>query len=161
MHPNAAALTHFYEAFARRDHAAMGALYVADPTFEDEVFRLRGRDVAAMWHMLAENARDFALTFRDVHADDASGRAHWEATYTFSATGRRVHNVIEAEVTFRDGLIATHRDRFDFGRWSRQAIGLPALLLGWTPLLRNKVRRTAAKNLAAFVAAHEEYAAPR
>jgi ketosteroid isomerase-like protein len=157
MSPNRDALDRFYAAFARRDHAAMTPLYAPDATFEDEVFTLRGKEIGAMWHMLCENARDFSLEYRDVEADDARGRAHWEAKYTFSATGRPVHNVIDAEVGFREGLIATHRDRFDFGRWSRQAIGMPAVLLGWTPLIRNKVRATAAKNLAAFIAKHPEY----
>jgi hypothetical protein len=70
-----------------------------------------------------------------------------------------VVNSIDAEVTFRDGKIVTHRDRFDFGKWSRQAIGTPAILLGWTPLIRNKVKKTAAENLAKFIAKHPEYAA--
>jgi len=51
-----------------------------------------------------------------------------------------------------EGLIATQRDRFDFWAWSRQALGAPGLLLGWTPMLKNKVRAGAAKNLAAYMA---------
>ena len=49
-----------------------------------------------------------------------------------------------------DGLILTHRDRFDFWAWSRQALGTPGLLLGWSGFLRDKVRAQAAKNLAAY-----------
>jgi len=62
-----------------------------------------------------------------------------------------VHNIIDARFTFNDGLIASHRDTFDFWRWSRQALGPTGLMLGWTPLLRNKVRSRAASNLATFV----------
>ena len=51
-----------------------------------------------------------------------------------------------------EGLIATQRDRFDFWAWSRQALGPPGLLLGWTPMLKTKVRAGAAKNLAAYMA---------
>jgi len=61
-----------------------------------------------------------------------------------------VHNIIDAQFTFRDGLIASHRDRFDFWSWSRQALGAPGLLLGWTPALRRKVQARAAANLKAF-----------
>ena len=50
-----------------------------------------------------------------------------------------------------DGLIATHRDRFNFWRWSRQALGLPGVLLGWSPSLKRKVRSTAAENLKKFL----------
>jgi hypothetical protein len=31
-------------------------------------------------------------------------------------------------------------------------LGAPGLLLGWTPMLRNKVRATAAANLATYLA---------
>ncbi|MDB5894551.1 MAG: snoaL-like protein, partial [Rhodoferax sp.] len=37
--------------------------------------------------------------------------------------------------------------------WSRQALGAPGMLLGWTPMLRNKVRAQAAANLRKFLAA--------
>lgn len=66
-----------------------------------------------------------------------TGRAHWEAHYRFSVTKRVVHNIIEAEFTFMpEGLIATHKDTFDFWRWSRQALGLGGIVLGWIPFFR-------------------------
>ncbi|HPM68974.1 MAG TPA: nuclear transport factor 2 family protein, partial [Piscinibacter sp.] len=34
--------------------------------------------------------------------------------------------------------------------WSRQALGTPGLLLGWSGFLKDKVRAKAAGNLAAF-----------
>jgi hypothetical protein len=49
-------------------------------------------------------------------------------------------------------LITRHRDRFNFWSWSRQALGAPGLLLGWTPFLRQKVRAQAAANLQKFLA---------
>lgn len=151
-HPNAQLIERFYTAFAKGDAATMAACYAPDATFEDPVFTLKGAAIGQMWHMLSVNAREFSLEFRDIAADDNSGRAHWEAHYLFSATGRKVHNIIEAEFQFRQGKIVMHRDRFDFWRWSRQALGLPGLLLGWSPLIRTKVRAQAARNLAAFVA---------
>ncbi|KGS11492.1 ketosteroid isomerase, partial [Pseudomonas coronafaciens] len=51
---------------------------------------------------------------------------------------------------FRDGKICEHRDHFDMWRWSRQALGVKGLLLGWTPLVRNAVRAQALKGLKAF-----------
>ncbi len=155
-HANAPLITRFYTAFADLDSDTMAACYAPDAAFDDEVFTLRGRDeVAAMWAMLCsatkEKARDaWSLEFSAVSADDQQGRAHWEAHYRFGATGRMVHNIIEAEFKFRDGLIATQRDRFGFWAWSRQALGVPGVLLGWTPLLRNKVRKLAARNLMAY-----------
>jgi ketosteroid isomerase-like protein len=151
--PNAVILRRFYEAFQRRDATAMAACYATDVHFSDEVFPdLRGPQAAAMWAMLLARGKDLRITFADVTADDARGTATWEAWYTFSGTGRPVHNVIRAEFTFRDGRIVRHVDRFDFWRWARQALGPAGLLLGWTPFLRGKVRDTAARSLAAWMA---------
>jgi len=151
-HPNATLIRGFYEAFQRRDVAAMAGCYHADIRFSDEVFPdLRGEQASAMWAMLVARGKDLRLAFADVTADDARGAATWEAWYTFSGSGRAVHNVIRAEFAFRDGRIVRHVDRFDFWRWARQALGPAGLLLGWTPFLRAKVRATAARSLAAWM----------
>ena len=84
-----------------------------------------------------------------------SGTARWKAHYTFSQTGRPVVNDVRARFRFEDGLIADHHDDFNFHRWSRQALGPVGLLLGWTPLVRSKVRRMAAGRLAQFSRAPE------
>ena len=83
--------------------------------------------------MLSEGGTDLQATHRDVQADDTTGHAHWEARYTFSTTGRKVHNIIEAEFQFQAGRIAVHHDRFNFWGWSSQALGPTGILLGWTP----------------------------
>lgn len=153
-HPNADLLTHFYEAFQRKDAATMRAAYAPDARFDDPAFPgLRGAAVGDMWAMLCEAARDFSVEFRDVQADDDSGRAHWEARYLFGGN-RRVHNVIDASFTFRDGKIATHVDTFDFHRWARQALGPVGLLFGWSGLLRGQVQARSAKLLANWQKQH-------
>jgi ketosteroid isomerase-like protein len=151
---NAALIERFYSAFARRDHAEMARCYAPDARFSDPAFgELRGAEVTAMWRMLCERAEDLKLRYDNVEAADESGSAFWEADYTFTATGRPVNNRITATFRFRDGLIAEHDDRFDFWRWSRQALGPVGLLLGWTPLVRSRVRNQARENLREFMAA--------
>jgi ketosteroid isomerase-like protein len=153
---NAALINTFYEAFARRDHAAMAACYSADAHFSDPVFTdLRGDEVRAMWRMLCERGTDLELSHSAVEADDSAGSARWQADYTFSGTGRRVHNEIAASFRFADGLIVEHADRFSLWSWSRQALGPTGLVLGWSPVVRNKVRSQARENLEAFMAADE------
>ncbi len=152
-----ALIERFYAAFAALDGAGMQACYAADASFTDPVFTLQGREpIGAMWRMLCGATRDkgrdvWKLDLGDHSADATTGRAHWEAHYRFGATGRLVHNIVDAQFAFRDGLIARHADHFDFWRWSRQALGVPGTLLGWSPLLRNRVRDKAAASLAAFV----------
>ncbi len=41
-------------------------------------------------------------------------------------------------------------NHFNFRVWSRQALGLPGLLPGWTPTLRRRVSETALSGLRAF-----------
>lgn len=155
-HANAELLTRFYRAFAALDAEAMAHCYTADAKFQDEVFELDGRvQIDAMWRMLCEATRTkgrdaWSLEFSGIQVEQEHGRAHWEARYRFSATGRLVHNVIDAQFEFRDGLIARHRDRFSFWAWSRQALGAPGWVLGWSPQLRRKVQARAAANLKAF-----------
>lgn len=152
MHPNAALIERFYAAFAARDAAGMRACYHPDVVFSDPVFgELRGAEAGAMWTMLLERGKDLQVTVSGIEADDLRGRAHWDARYTFSQTRRPVLNRIDAEFEFRDGLISRHTDRFDFWKWARQALGPAGLVLGWSPILRNKVRATARAGLEKYM----------
>lgn len=160
MHASQQTLEQLYSAFARLDADSMARCYAANATFDDEAFSLRGQHaVSGMWHMLCDATRAkgreaWKLEYRDIQADADTGQAHWEADYRFSATGRLVHNIIDSRFTFdAQGLIQNQRDHFDFWAWSRQALGAPGLLLGWTPFLRRKVRHTAATNLRKYLSA--------
>src|SRR5215210_5866062 len=146
-HPNAELIERFYAAFARHDGDAMAACYAPGAHFSDPVFTdLRGEEPGAMWRMLTGRATDLEVTLAEHEAGDDRGSAHWLADYTFS-TGRRVHNDVRAEFRFDDGLIAEHRDSFSFYAWARQALGPTGVALGWTPLVKGKVRRQARAGL--------------
>lgn len=154
MHPNAELLNRFYSAFVERDHATMARCYADEATFSDPVFPdLDAEEVRAMWRMFCTGG-DLDVSFSDVHADDSSGAARWEAIYVFPKTGRRVHNKIDSSFQFRDGLIARQRDDFDFYRWSRMALGPIGTALGWSPIVKNQVRQQAGVQLRRF-RAHE------
>jgi ketosteroid isomerase-like protein len=150
---NAALIERFYSAFGRRDAAEMGRCYTPDARFSDPAFgELRGEEVPAMWRMLCERGEDLEIEVRDVEASGDRGSAHWDADYTFSATGRKVHNEIDASFRFSDGLIAEHDDSFSLWRWSGQALGPIGLVLGWSPIVRSRINSQARSNLRAFMA---------
>jgi ketosteroid isomerase-like protein len=150
---NAALIERFYTAFGRRDHAEMGGCYAPDARFSDPAFgELRGEQVGGMWRMLTSRATDLDVDLAEHDADETTGSAHWIARYTFARTGHPVTNDIRAGFRFENGLIVEHDDSFSFHAWSRQALGPPGLLLGWTPLLRNKVRGQARAELEKFLA---------
>ena len=151
-----ATIERFYAAFAQLDHHRMQACYAPQAQFDDEAFSLRGAEqIGGMWRMLCQTTRAKGQAHWRLDASAITDTsAHWEAHYLFSATGRLVHNKVDAQFEFdAQGLITRHRDRFDFWAWSRQALGTPGLLMGWSPWLRAKVRAQAAANLQRFVAA--------
>ena len=149
MHSNAALITRFYTALSRLDGAAMAACYADNATFSDPVFvDLKGSEPGKMWRMLCARGNDMTVVFDGIEADDAIGKAHWVATYTFS--GNKVVNDIQARFTFKNGKIETHQDQFDLYLWMRQALGLKGVLLGRIPAVQAKLRKTARERLDAF-----------
>jgi hypothetical protein len=158
---NLETINRFYTVFAQLDAATMATCYADNVTFQDEVFTLNGKtDTVGMWTMLCSATAGnpaakaaWHLDFSGVKADASSGQAHWDAHYLFSRTGRMVLNKIDAQFTFNEaGLIVKHHDSFNFWAWSRQALGAPGLIVGWTQFLRAKVQVTANDNLQKFLA---------
>ena len=147
---NADIINKFYSSFAARDAEGMVGCYADNITFEDPAFGpLHGNDAKNMWRMLLKSA-DVYVEFSNVQANGNTGSANWIATYTFSKTGRRVVNHVSASFVLENGKIVHHTDVFDSWKWSRQALGLPGLLLGWSPFIKNSIRKQALERLKKF-----------
>jgi len=71
----------------------------------------------------------------------------WEANYKFGPKKRPIHNKITAQLKFKDGKIIHHIDEFNFWKWAGMALGTSGWLLGFTPIVKNKVRQTVKKLL--------------
>ena len=148
----------FYQAFHKRDYEGMNAHYAPKVRFHDPAFReLRDDEPRAMWHMLCAAARDLSIECSNIRESGNKVTATWQAHYNFSATGRRVHNIIDAEFTFQDDKITEHIDRFNMYKWTRMALGVPGVLLGWTPFLKNKISTQARNNLVKFIQENDQY----
>ena len=146
----------FYKAFSALDAETMVACYHADIVFHDPAFgTLHGETAKNMWRMLcgSQKGKDFKIVFSDVVSDGSMGKAHWEAFYTFSKTGRKVHNIIDAAFVLRDGKIIEHRDHFDLYRWAGQAMGITGWMLGWTGFFKQKLQAQAQGMLERFMQA--------
>lgn len=158
MNANEQLIESFYRAFSEKDHVSMGACYDPSIHFSDPVFTdLRGPEVTAMWHMLCEQGTDLEVTYSSINADDHTGSAHWDATYSFGPSRRVVHNSIDASFTFSAGRFVEHSDSFDLWKWSRMALGLPGVLTGWSGATQVKIRSTASRGLTRFIDEHPEY----
>ena len=149
---SAETIQQFYEAFSRRDSETMNFCYHPKVQFSDPVFPdLKGFEVAAMWRMLCQRGKDLEIQFSKVKSQDDKGSALWQAQYTFSGTGNKVHNKIRAQFEFEGDKIIVHRDSFNLYAWCRQALGLKGKLLGWLPPVQNAVRAQAAKSLKLYI----------
>jgi ketosteroid isomerase-like protein len=146
-------IVRFYEAFSRHDGDAMAACYAPDARFSDPVFKdLEGAQVGAMWQMLTTSGRDLQIQLVEHVTESDTGTAHWLADYTFSRTGRRVHNDVHATFRFAaDGRIAEHRDSFNIYAWAKQALGPVGSLLGWAPPFQSSLRSGASATLANYM----------
>jgi len=176
---NVLTLTRFFESFRDGNVAGMQQCLHPDAEFRDIGFDLRGREVAAMWHMIV--SKKIAVTFRDLHVDGQEGTAHWECDYEFrkdaESKPRPVHNAIDSRFRFQDGLIRVHEDTCDFWGWFEQAMGpvgaathavdvvenaVERLLKRDVPVdveekVRAKVREAARGKIDAFLDGHPEY----
>ncbi len=132
----------FYTAFQNKDTEKMVACYHNDIVFEDPAFgKLKGERAKNMWRMLCKNSEDLKIKFSDISSSKNTVTAHWEAYYTFSKTGNKVHNIIDAKFEFKEGKISKHTDTFNLHQWAKQAIGFKGLLLGKTTFFKKKLRQ--------------------
>ena len=140
----------FYTAFRNLDGEAMAACYHQNVEFQDSAFGvLHGQHAGNMWRMLCASQKDkgFKIEVSNIQLNDNAGSAHWEAWYTFTQTGRGVHNVIDARFEIKDGKIIHHTDDFDLWRWARQALGVTGFLIGWTGFFQKKLQTQTNKML--------------
>lgn len=152
MNANEKLIQHFYTSFKNKDYKGMQDCYAADATFNDAVFKnLNAEQTKAMWAMLVLKGKDLRIEVSHISAKGNTVKAHWDAFYTFSATGKKVINKIDATFQIANGKIVKHRDNFSFHTWATQALGINGFLLGWTSFLRKKVTAQAMKNLNSFI----------
>ncbi|MCU0382854.1 MAG: nuclear transport factor 2 family protein [Cyclobacteriaceae bacterium] len=138
----------FYTAFQQKDAASMLACYHPDVIFKDPVFgELNADDTKAMWRMLIQRGKDLKLTFTILQTTNSQATANWQATYTFSLTGRKIENHIHAAFILKDGLLYRHTDTFNVNKWLYMAFGFKGLLIAYMPPLKKKFKSGIKKTL--------------
>ena len=152
MNSNEQLIEEFYSGFAAGNSTTMCSCYHPEVVFRDPVFGvLEANDVKDMWQMLLEKSHGLLhIKFSNVISEDIHGSADWTADYVFSSTRRRIINNIHAEFEFKDGLIYRHVDQFNLYNWSKQALGLKGILLGWTPFFKKKLQQQALQSLRSY-----------
>ena len=151
INPMKSLIETFYTAFQNKDAETMVSCYHDEIIFCDPAFgELKGEDAKSMWRMLCRNSKDLKIEFSDISASLKKGAVHWEAWYTFSKTGREVHNIVDAEFEFKNSKIIKHTDTFNLHKWASQAMGLKGKLFGGTNFFKNKLQKQTNKLLNDF-----------
>lgn len=149
----------FYEGFAEKNAEKMNTCYHKDVTFEDPAFgKLSSERTHAMWQMLLLNKNAIQkVSFNNIQVNGTEGKANWIAEYEFGPNKRKVINHVKANFEFKDNLIIKHKDEFSMWKWSQQALGLAGILLGWSPLIKNKVQATTKQRLDLFIQKNKDH----
>jgi hypothetical protein len=141
----------FYEAFMVRDFYTMGLLYANHAAFSDPVFpRLTAQGARLMWQMLLTEAEDLDISVKIIEDTADRAKVDWTARYTFVPTRRVVVNRVHTEMRIVAGKIVQQVDQFSLWRWAGQALGWKGWLLGFTPMVRDRIRGQAARSLKEF-----------
>ncbi len=131
----------FYQSFKDGNATGMTECYHDKITFEDPAFGvLHGEDAKDMWHMLLSGEKAI-IEFSNIEESGSTGAANWRAEYNFGPQKRKVINEVSANFEFKDGKIINHKDEFNMWKWSRQALGLPGLLLGWSLFMKSAIQK--------------------
>ena len=143
----------FYTGFAEGDSNKMAECYHKEVVFNDPAFgTMKGERANNMWKMLmSKKTADFNFSYGNVESTPETGKATWTAEYQFGDKKRPVVNNVTAQFKFKDGLIIEHTDTFDLYKWSKQALGAPGFLLGWSNFMRKKIQKNANDNLDAYL----------
>jgi hypothetical protein len=104
--------------------------------FKDPVFGLEDSAHAkAIWKLLIASSLSYSQKtgveplridvagIQTNSQDENQVRVYWNATYTYSETGRYVENHLTSDLTIENGKITRQRDSFDYCRWTEMALG--------------------------------------
>ncbi|WP_107040008.1 nuclear transport factor 2 family protein [Brumimicrobium mesophilum] len=150
---NSELIEKFYTSFSKGNYKGMIECYDDNVVFKDPAFgELKGERAKKMWEMLlSSKTSGIKISFNNVQVTSENGKANWTAKYVYGKSKRKVVNEVSAAFKFKDGKIIEHIDTFDLWKWTKQAMGIPGYLLGWSPFLKNKIQATTKKKLDQFI----------
>lgn len=75
INPHEEFLRTLFTCFQRKDYQDMAACYAPEAEFNDAIFRVKGKGVAAIWNMLTAGF-DLKVDFNILEAGEEHGRVH-------------------------------------------------------------------------------------
>jgi len=98
------------------------------------------RDYKTMQECYGDSATFGDPVFQNLNS--AQVKAMWEML---------CKNAKDFKLEFTNVIANERTGHAEWTAWSKQALGTTGLLLGWTPFVRNKIRRTAMENLEKYM----------
>ncbi len=133
-----------YSSFNECDLEGMLSVYHEEAKFFDPVFgNLNRKEIEGMWGMLLsrQSPDALAIEYGDIKIDGDVALVEWQAKYEFSKTKRKVHNRINAQLHFKDGLIINHKDDFNLHKWAGQALGWKGIFFGGFSFFKKGIKK--------------------
>ena len=94
----------FYDAFASADVETLKKLYDEKLIFNDEIFvGLNYEETIKMWSSLLIGNKDMSIKYTIKEYSENKVKVEWIADYLFSASRRKVRNVIIANMEIENG----------------------------------------------------------
>ena len=142
-------LSTFYKALAEGNLETLTTCYSKKNQFSDPAFGdLQGPQIMDIWtFLLSKGGENLQVETEVIYEESLSAAGQWGAKYPFGSKKRPVTNGITATFVIEDRKIVTHHDVFDLWKWSSQALGLPGMLMGWSPWFATKLRGKFRKTL--------------
>ncbi|MEO7908849.1 MAG: hypothetical protein ABIV47_04295, partial [Roseiflexaceae bacterium] len=112
-------------------------------------FDLQGAQVGAIWRMGWSYLPDIRVVCTD--SDIRGSSVYWATSYTYPPTGRYVEQHLTADLTFVDGTIIRHIDRFNIQEWAQEAYGIVGGMFGGSRLFERWVAAKARTRIAPFL----------
>lgn len=139
---NSEIIHNFYQSFSEGNAERMIANYHENIEFKDPAFgTLKGARAKNMWRMLLSRNNDIQISYEILEVTKTSAKVNWTARYNYGPQQRKVINHVTAYINFENAKIIKHTDEFSLWIWSRQALGISGLFLGWTGFMKKKIQQ--------------------
>lgn len=136
-------LQNYYDVFQNLELDKMSNYYHSDVEFYDHAFGTLNKDeLMAMWSMLFHKAfKSLTIEVSNIKVVDNIGFAHVECYYTYSLTNRKVHNIIDTTIKFKEDKIIKQIDIFNLKRWAEQSLGWKQSVFAGTTFFKNRLQK--------------------
>ena len=139
----------FFASLKSRNIEKMMEIYHSKIIYSDPLYGLlKQEDVIKRWQLLLEENVIEDIQIMDIKEyDDEYAMAHWNCTFYYTITQKKVTLSIKSFFKIENNLIIEQSDAYRLSKFISKAYGIKGLLLGWTKFMQHRVKKTALKKI--------------